>query len=96
MGKKRKTSRGSQSGTSVKPVKDYDRGRGLIWGGNGGVLDEIQIERDYPEQDIPYSLAVDCILTALDGLWFTSDDPVLEDLVNDHLQQAKQKIQREL
>lgn len=61
-----------------------------------GCLDSIQKEADSPDEDVTYSIAVDCILTALDGLWFTSDDYGLEADVNDHVQSMKRKIQEML
>lgn len=91
MKKKKKTgSRTSASGAS------RTSGAGLIWGGNGGVLDGVEIDSDSPGDNIPYRLAVECVLTALDGLWFTSDDPLLEEEVNDHVQAMKRKIQESL
>lgn len=54
----------------------------------------ILAERDWDSDELdPYTMAVDTILEALEGLWFDTDDFQLETQVNQHVQSLKQKIQ---
>jgi hypothetical protein len=54
-------------------------------------------DRDWDLDEIDVStIAVDTILEALEGLWFETDDPVLERDVNDLVQSYKRQIQEML
>ncbi len=52
-------------------------------------------QRDWDSDEIdPYTMAVDTVLEALEGIWMDIDDPGLEREVNDHIASIKEKIQK--
>lgn len=53
-------------------------------------------ESDGPDDNLEYNIAVSCVLEALEGLWFDSDDYEVEQAVNNHVQSLKRKIQEML
>lgn len=53
-------------------------------------------DSDDPDENLEYTIAVSCILEALEGVWFDADEYEVEQAVNEHVQKLKKKIQEML